>query len=635
MGKKKKREEESGDKMKYILSLFLTALMCSSLTAQFSEVSNQREFSGSMICRPTPGNLLAAQAILPNSVTVQSTGQIYFPLQPGDTENSCYAELMGMGIFEYVEPDWTVFLTAIPNDNYYAQQWHHQVIGSEAGWELTTGDPSIVVAICDTGMDFHNDLNNHLDAYNATTQLFESEGGDTSAIHYHGTATTGVAAATGNNSIGVAGVGWNLSKRMLRVSEVASGSTTLSVLQHAVRVAAEQGDHCISVSYSGVDSVSNLTVAEYARELGSLVFWSAGNDGRRLDLGQRDLDKLIVCGATGSTDVKAGFSAYGPFMDMTAPGTGIWTTSLGNNGNTYGAPSGTSFSAPMIAGVAALIWSLDPTLTPDEIELLLKVGATDKGDIGTDETYGHGRLSLQGSLELVGGPSIHTFTANNVTAPYQGNGLISITIDNPEPIYGFSFGLQHDPAAVTPNLVSVGNDIGTPDYFHYEIHTGSVAGVTVGAVMSLSGPLATIPPGNWHAVYISYVAEGDSDIVFSNAVGTPPVDTEVATVNGAVTPHVVHGGIDVSTVFRRGDSNGDGHVSLSDAVHILLHLFNSGPIQCQDASDVDDNGALNLADVMTSLSYTMTGGQAPPAPFDTCAGDTTSDNLICVSFSGC
>ncbi|MCS5572203.1 MAG: S8 family serine peptidase, partial [Pseudomonadales bacterium] len=369
-----------------------------------------------------------------------------------------------MGIFQYVEPDWVVFLTAVPNDPIYPQQWHHQMIDSEAGWDIHTGNSSVTVATCDTGWEPHQDLVGWKDNYNATTQLFVSQGGDASAVHYHGNATTGVAGATGNNGLGVTGVGWNLSKRMLRVSEQSSGSASLSVIQHAVRTAAEQGDQCISVSYSGVQNESNLTTAEYARSLGSLLFWSAGNTNTDMTLRNRDLDDLIVCGGTDQADNKATFSAFGKFVDLTGPAVGIVTTTIGTGG-TYVTASGTSFSAPMAAGVAAVVWSADPTLTADEVELILKMGCTDKGDPGADDTYGYGRLSLKGSLDLVGNPTFHRLSLASVTGVVGAVASVPVTLENPEPVHGFSFGVLHDSGIVQLNQVVVGADLPPPAYW--------------------------------------------------------------------------------------------------------------------------------------------------------------------------
>ena len=169
---------------------------------------------------------------------------------------------------------------------------------SSDGWSIHTGNSTVSVGICDTGIrTSHEDFQLHrLEGYNAVDQKWEGQGGDISAVHPHGTMTTGCAAANGNNGVGIAGVGWDLSHRMLRVSNSSGGSAYMSTLQHAARTAVESGDRIASVSYSGVDTPSSLTTASYIKSIGGLLVWAAGNDGRNLTYGNRDNDDIIVVG---------------------------------------------------------------------------------------------------------------------------------------------------------------------------------------------------------------------------------------------------------------------------------------------------------------------------------------------------
>ena len=137
---------------------------------------------------------------------------------------------------------------------------------------VCTGTNAVTVGICDTGvLTTHEDLAaNRKEGYNAVDQKWESAGGNISPVHSHGTNSTGCAAANRNSGKGVAGVGWNLGHRMLRVSNVSSGSAASSVLRHAAMTAVENGDRVASVSYSGVDSASNLTTATYIKSQGDM-----------------------------------------------------------------------------------------------------------------------------------------------------------------------------------------------------------------------------------------------------------------------------------------------------------------------------------------------------------------------------
>lgn len=414
----------------------------------YTAVPGDREFSGRLIVRPLQPQhwqaaglseqqieqrreqALVALADYPLVEYIWQTDEYIISLPQGQTENEAANALLTTGQFQYAEPDWIVYPLSCPNDALFNSQWHHVNMDSCAGWNVHTGNPSVSVGICDTGIrTTHQDFQQHrLEGYNAVDRVWESQGGVIGAIHPHGTMTTGCAAANGNNGVGISGVGWNLSHRMLRVSNSTGGGSSLSTLQHAARTAVESGDRVASVSYSGVDVSSNLSTATYIRSIGGLLVWAAGNDGRNLTYGNRDNDDIIVVGATDINDNKASFSAYGQFVDLVAPGVSVFTTDSGSDSD-YASVSGTSFSTPLTAGLAALIWSADPSLTPAEVEAILKGGVDDLGSSGVDNTYGYGRINVNGSLGLVGGggnqPPVASLSAN----PLSGDAPLNVSFD--------------------------------------------------------------------------------------------------------------------------------------------------------------------------------------------------------------
>ena len=249
-------------------------------------------------------------------------------------ERAVARALMANGGFRYVEPDWTVYPIAnCTSDPLLGSQWHHNAnrMNSCDGWDIETGDPNTVVAICDTGIrTTHSEFQLHRqEGYNAVDQQWENSGGAINDIHGHGTSTTGCAAANGDNGNGISGTGWNLGHRMMRVSNTSSGSSTLSILNHAARTASDVGDRVANISYSGVTSSTNQTTGAYCRAQGTLVVWAAGNSGSNYG-GNRD-DELIVVVATNSGDSKPGWSNYGSFCDLAAPGESVYTTSASGN----------------------------------------------------------------------------------------------------------------------------------------------------------------------------------------------------------------------------------------------------------------------------------------------------------------
>lgn len=383
----------------------------------FVEVRGVLEFSGRMIARPLQASALAAAGLRLDAARVRSTAlaaigglagvrhvietdEFLFSVGPG-SENSVAARLMATGAFQYVEPDWICYPIGCPNDPQFGQQWHLQAdrMASCVAWDSHTGNAGVGIGICDTGVLIsHEDLQlNRREGYNAVDRRWEQQGGAIGPVHPHGTATTGCAAANGNNGRGVSGVGWNLAHRMLRVSNSTTGNAALSDLQHAARTSIQSGDRVASVSYSGVDAASNLTTATYIKSIGGLLVWAAGNDGRNLTLGPRDADDLIVVGATDQADVRAGFSAYGNFMDVVAPGVGVLTTDAAS-GTSYASVSGTSFACPLVAGLCGLIWSCNPSLSPNQVEAILKQSADDLGAAGVDPSYGYGRINAQRAM---------------------------------------------------------------------------------------------------------------------------------------------------------------------------------------------------------------------------------------------
>lgn len=414
----------------------------------FVAVPGDREFSGRMIVRPIQFDqwiesglgaraarerLAQARAAInryPLVEYIPQTDEYVILVPDGSTENDVAADLRAGSAIQYAEPDWIVYPLGCPNDSRFSSQWHHTNMDSCAGWNIHTGGPSVSVGICDTGIrTTHEDFRQHrLLGYNAVDRLWENQGGAIGPIHPHGTMTTGCAAANGDNSVGIAGVGWNLSHRMLRVSNSTGGGSSLSTLQHAARTAVENGDKVASVSYSGVDSSSNLTTATYIRSLGGLLVWAAGNDNRNLTFGNRDNDDIVVVGASDINDNKASFSAYGQFVDLVAPGVSVFTTDSGSD-NAYASVSGTSFATPLTAGLAALIWSADPALTSAEVEAILKGGADDLGSSGVDNTFGYGRINVNGSLLLTGGGGNQPPVAALAAAPLNGAAPLNVSFD--------------------------------------------------------------------------------------------------------------------------------------------------------------------------------------------------------------
>jgi subtilisin family serine protease len=345
---------------------------------------------------------------------IEETGEYLIAVPKDESDAAVAKELRATGNFDYVEPDWLLSPVGCPNDPAFAQQWHHGIVGSCAAWNHSTGSPVVTVAICDSGVrPTHSDLRlNRREGYNSVSRTWESAGGEVSDVYGHGTMVAGCAAATGNNGIGGSGMAWNIAYRPLRITnDPELGLAYLSDIVEAVRVAADAGDKVINVSYSGVNSASAATNAAYARSRGSLVVWSAGNEGAYLG-GARD-DSMLVVGATQSADGITAWSNYGSFVDLVAPGEAIRTCSNASDSAMTNA-SGTSFAAPLTAGLCALVWSRNPSLSPAQVEAYVKSACTDRGAVGVDDVYGHGRIDAAATMTSVSAARRHTLWATSV-----------------------------------------------------------------------------------------------------------------------------------------------------------------------------------------------------------------------------
>ena len=329
---------------------------------------------------------------------------------------------------EFVEPDYLCYpvSTMEPNDPLYLSQWHLPAVSCPMAWGMTSGSDQIIIAVCDTGMDgAHPDLAPKVvPGWNVV-----DHNSDTSPVSPHGTWTAGTAAALGNNSIGVASPALNCRLMPVRISSRSDGAALISDMAAGVVWAADHGARVASVSYMGAGSGMMADAGSYIQSKGGVLVMAAGNTGTYYSV--PDSPAIVVVGATNQIDGLASYSTTGSYVDLSAPGSAILTTAPGG---TYQAVSGTSFSAPLVAGAIGLMLSVMPNLTPAQIDTILKVTADDLGPAGWDPGYGWGRLNVGRAVNVIEGM---VTGAPDTTPPAVGflqpqiggdaNGLIGIS----------------------------------------------------------------------------------------------------------------------------------------------------------------------------------------------------------------
>ncbi|MEM1550757.1 MAG: S8 family serine peptidase [Candidatus Bathyarchaeia archaeon] len=335
---------------------------------------------------------------------------------PKHAVSNIKSTLMKNKMVDFIEENCLIESLLVPNDPYYSSQWHLPKIDAPRAWDITTGNQTVIIAVLDSGVD-----PNHPDLAGKLLQgwNFYDNNEDTSDVYGHGTKVAGTVAAITNNGIGVAGVVWNCLILPIRVTDP-NGYTTYSLLSKGLIYAADRGAKVAIISFQIFNgSTSLMSAAKYFVDKGGLIIAAAGNTGKYEDY--TDNPYIISVSATTSSDAIASFSSYGPYVDLSAPGVSIYTTFKGGG---YGASSGTSFSAPIVAGVAALIFSVNLSLSPSQAEQILKSTAVDLGETGYDVYYGWGRVEVYEALKAAAStvqPPPDT-TPPNIEITYPRNG---------------------------------------------------------------------------------------------------------------------------------------------------------------------------------------------------------------------
>ena len=278
--------------------------------------------------------------------------------------------------------------TAIPNDPGWGpgpqtQAQYLTTVRLPQAWDRITNASSQIVAIIDTGVDAtHEDLVGHtVPGFNVVapgTAPTDTDG--------HGTFVAGIVAANTNNGIGVAGVTWNGEVMPIKVF---SGPQAFdSDIAVGIHYAADHGAKVINMSLGGPgDSPLLHEAVAYAASRNVVVVASAGNTGDNVPQFPAAYPEVLAVGATDESGALTDFSSWGDWVDLAAPGFNVISTFPGDS---YAIGAGTSFSAPIVSGVAALVRSEYPNLTASQVGDRLRNSARDAGARGRDPYYGWG-----------------------------------------------------------------------------------------------------------------------------------------------------------------------------------------------------------------------------------------------------
>jgi thermitase len=381
---------------------------------------------------------LRAEGLRP--LEVASGGELLrVQVAPGQ-EVQAIAELLARGDVEYATFNYYVQALGDPNDPSYSSQWSlkqfqdHDIDAPEA-WDLHTGSASVIIAVIDTGVDLdHPDLQAKIvPGYDyVNSDPFPDDD------HGHGTHVAGIAAAIGNNGVGIAGVSWGARIMPIKVLNASGGGTLFNVSQ-GIYYAVANGAKVINLSLgqpgtsypcTGFEAIRDAM--QYALDNGRLVVVAAGNESASAVSCPAAYSQAMAVGSTDYSDLRSWFSNYGSDLDIAAPGSFIYSTY--RNGG-YTTLSGTSMATPHVAGLAALLWSLSPSLAASQMRSIIQDTADDLGTAGWDQEYGYGRINARRALQTVAlqtSPSPLTLLIDDNLSSVPGN--LQVTTANPDTI---------------------------------------------------------------------------------------------------------------------------------------------------------------------------------------------------------
>lgn len=367
-------------------------------------------------------------------------------IDEGADLDAAAAQLQEAPEVEKAEPNrFREALTTQPNDPDFPQEWGLTKIRAPEAWDIQKGDPAVVVAVIDTGIDLdHPDLVGNLVQ---GRDLVDITGPPQTGWHFegdiltpdddpedevgHGTHVAGTIAAMTDNSVGVAGVSWTSKLMPVRVlgRTVRNSDGRVSGVGTAVDIAAgivwavDHGARILNLSLGGyTDTFVERSAVVYAVAHNVLVVAAMGNDNTTQPSFPAAYPGVIAVGAIGQDDKRAAFSNMGTHIAVVAPGVGVHSTFMGGG---FSDLSGTSMATPHVAGVAALMSSAQSSLSAVQMGVALRATARPLTDTAADPVpnakYGSGLVDARAALDqLTPAPTPPTPTPTPAAPPFPG-----------------------------------------------------------------------------------------------------------------------------------------------------------------------------------------------------------------------
>lgn len=296
---------------------------------------------------------------------------------------------------EFAEKEPIYFIDFVPNDalHFGTNKWYHTLVGSENAWNISLGSNSIKIAIVDNAVFCgHSDLTTFAqrDVADNDNDATPPQTATQDFGWSHGTHCAGLATADINNSTGIASLGGNV--ELIGVKATPNSATSSGSIWQSysgVQWACQNGANVVSMSFGS--SSSSAAFQTLIDSYPGIVFLAAaGNDGATTLMYPGAYNNVICVGSVNSNDVKSSFSNYNgstPYVDIASPGGysngGLLSTVYTTGGNSYDKMGGTSMATPFAAGLVGLMLSVNPALTPAQVQsCLINTGVNINQNIG-------------------------------------------------------------------------------------------------------------------------------------------------------------------------------------------------------------------------------------------------------------
>ncbi|MGV3546565.1 MAG: S8/S53 family peptidase [Pedobacter sp.] len=345
--------------------------------------------------------------------------------QSGASIEKVINSLLGSDNIAYVEPSYVHTTWYTPNDVAYGTQFYLSQVKAPQAWEVLKNSSNVIISIVDTGSEItHQDLaaniyyntadpingvdddgDGFVDNYagwdlcgaSASTMIPDNDPNVNSAAADHGVHVSGIASAVSNNGIGVASLASNAK---LLIVKAGADDAPKSIYKgyEGIKYAADKGAHIINCSWGGAGGGQfGQDMVHYAISKGCLVVAAAGNSGNDYPIYPAAFDGVLAVANLNADDTKGSASNYGTYVDISAPGQGIYNTVYNNNYSYY---SGTSMAAPLVSSAAALLKAKYPSYTGIQIGEILRATADpiDSKNPTYANMLGRGRLNAYRAL---------------------------------------------------------------------------------------------------------------------------------------------------------------------------------------------------------------------------------------------